>query len=642
MPWMKMEYKPGVVRDRTRYSGYGTWYDCSLVRFREGLPESWGGWVQTFPSLTFEGKCRSLHRHSDLGGLQWVGIGTHERFYVASDDLHYDVSPFERNPASLTNPFTTTNTSTTVTVTDVSHGRYLGQYVVFSGASAVGGVPAADFNQEHSVTSIVDDDNYTITVDTAATSSVTGGGSVTASYIYRAGSESQTEGGGWGLLGWGEEEWGGDVTLANADQLGTWTQDNWGEDLVACAHEGPIFYWDATTPSDRAVNILDLASADGNAPITANFIVVSHRDRHLLAFGGTEFGTSTVAPLSIRWCDQENLLDWDESSTTNTAGSLQMSNGSRWISAIATSREILAWSDRAMYSIQYIGSPFIFGSELIEQRSDIVGLHARATFNGSVFWMGRSGFYVYTGRVEKVDCPIWDYFEARLNKEQIQKVYCGVNREFDEVIWFYPSNTTISSDTDYLDCDEYVALNTKDGSWTFGSLSRTAWLEGDSLNGPIAASTDLKVYEHEFGAEDGSTSPASAINSYIESAPFELSSEGAYDRGDRFFFIRRMIPDVTFRGFDDEVNTPSMNIILKAMDYPGGGITDDTEETSGASDYNSDAVSRTSNAAVEKFTTELQMRLRGRAVILRAESSSLGTLWRLGTPRIDIRPDGQR
>lgn len=627
MPWMRLDYRPGITKDRTDYSSYGTWVDGSLVRFRDGLPESWLGWQQAFDGFTFEGMARSLFRFSDLVGFSWLGLGTNYRYYVLSDDVNYDVTPVIREVTLGSNPLSTTIGSNVIEVSDVAHGAVQGSYVILSGATATGGIPAGEINAEHKISSIVSDDAYEITVTTNATSTTTGGGAaVLAQYLFLAGSESQIEGGGWGALGWGDEEWGGDPALAIGDRMGIWTQTNWGEDLVANANDGPIFYWDRTNPSDRMVNILDLPGADGNAPSVSEFVIGSHRDRHLLAFGVTEYGSGNYAPMTFRWCSQENILNWNEADTTGTAGSLPLSHGSRFLAGIATSREILVWSDTSLYSIQYIGAPLIFNAEIIEAKSDIVGLKAAASTEDAVYWMGRSGFYMYNGRVVPIKSAIWEYVTARLDFSQAQKIYTASNRRYSEVIWFYPSTDGNGEN------DSYVAYDYSNNLWSIGALPRTAWLDGDSLNTPLAASPDAHMYFHEIGANDGSTDPVTAINAYVEAAPLELSSEGSYDRGDRMMFIRRVLPDITFRNYGDNPITPTVNLVFKMMDKPGGGFTSSS----------SSQVRRSAIVPVEEFTEEVRVRLRGRSVSFRIEGASIDTVWRVGTTRIDVRTDGQR
>ena len=627
MPWTRLRFAPGVNKENTRYSADGTWYDANLVRFREGFPEMWGGWIKTFSMLQFAGMCRALHRFSDLSGFQWTGIGTNRRFYVASDDVNYDVTPIEDDPTLGNDPFSVVDGTNVVTVSHMDHGRLPGDVVIFSGATDTGGILAADLNTEFIIATYIDPDSYTVEAASNASSTTSGGGgSVVASYLYHAGSADQIYGGGWGAGGWGEEEWGGDPALGSASKLGIWSEDNWGEDLVANAGKGPIFYWDATNPSDRMVNILDLPSADTNAPAYSEFILVSHKDRHLLSFGGTEFGSSSVNPMAVRWCDQEDILNWDEGDTTGTAGSLPFSRGSRLIAAKATQQEIVVWSDQAMYSLRYIGAPYIYGADLITDFSDILGMKAATVFDSTVFWMGRSGFYAYTGRVEKMPCTVWDYVSSRINLAQATKTYASTNRMHDELIWFYPS-------TNGDEIDSYVSFDMKENAWSIGSLSRTAWLDLDTLNNPVAASSDGYVYIHEYDADDGSVDPSVPLDAYIESAPLELAAEGAYDKGDRFLFVRRILPDLTFRNYSDGSNSPSVKFVLKTMDKPGSGF--DPSET------DSTAI-RSTVLTVEEFTDDMHVRIRGRSLTLRIEGPTKGTKWRLGTPRIDVRTDGQR
>jgi hypothetical protein len=358
-----------------------------------------------------------------------------------------------------------------------------------------------------------------------------------------------------------------------------------------------------------------------------------------LAFGATKFGGATVEPMSFRWSSQENILNWNEADLTGTAGSLPLSIGSRIISAVQTQQEIVAWTDQAMYSIQYLGGTLIYGADLITNFSDILSMKAAVVYDSSVIWMGRSGFYAYVGRVEKMACSVWDYVSTRIDYTQSTKVIASTNRMHDEVIFFYPSKTGGG------EIDSYVTYDVKQQVWAIGSLNRTAWLDLDALNNPIAASTDGSLYIHESGADDGSTTPATPLPAFIESSPIEISrgyaqsgdgylsaSKQAIYKGDAFMFIRRILPDVTFRGFSDGVNTPKVNIELKMKDKPGDGFG----QTS------SSQVVRSAILPVEQFTNELQVRLRGRSLTFRVGDSTAGTQWRLGIPRLDIRSDGER
>lgn len=636
MSWTSLQIAPGLVRN-TRYAASGTWFDCSLVRFRDGAPEKWGGWEEEYPGLKMDGVCRSLHRHGDLQGFSWVSAGTSKRFYMLSDDNMFDVTPWDGAAVTLAaNPLATTSGSTQLVITHNVHGRFPGDTVFISGATGLGGIADTDINKEHIISDYVDDNHYAVTLSSPATATATGGGAVVqARYLFRAGTDDYLTGGGWGSLAWNEEEWGGDPDLAVLDQMGIWSQDNWGEDLVACALGGGIYYWNASDPPNRMVNILDIApdylgegapGADGNAPQEAEFIIVSHRDRHCLAFGASAFmGGGRREPMSVRWCSQENITNWNEADKTGTAGFLPLSNGSKFIAGIATAREILVWTDQALYSMQYVGYPLIYVAELLDRWSDIAGMKAVCSFNGVVYWMGRSGIYAYSGRTEKVPCPIWSYISERLNQDQFPKIYASSNQKHNEVIWFYPSY-----DSGMI--DSYFALNVVEQVWTFGKLKRTAWLDTDALHGVLAATDEGRIFAHDVGADDGSTVPASPLNAYIESGPIELSSEGSFDKGDKMMFVRRVLPDVTFREGMTSSDAPQMNITLKMMDKPGGGFRSNESRT----------VQRSVTIPVEEFTEEAYVRLRGRSLTVRAESNTVGTNWRLGVTRIDARTDGQR
>lgn len=629
MGWMKVRFTPGFNRDRTYYATDGGWYDGNLVRFREGLPESWGGWTRFNEDFVIEGICRSVHRFSDLAGSVWLGLGTSSRFYVAQDDLYYEVTPFIGGDTLNTDPLATVDESSIVTVEHVGHVRLPGTYVVISGATTTNGIPDTVLNAEHMIVDVVDDDHYTIDVGVDATSTGDGGGSaVEVNYLYSPGSGDQFYGGGWGSGTWGEGDWGEDEGSGGGqigDQIGIWSQGSWGEDLIANASNGPIFYWDATNPDDRMINIRDLSGADGNAPLYSKFIIVSHKDRHLLAFGGSEFSTGNAAPLAVRWCSQENILNWDEASTTGTAGSIPFSRGSKFMAGISTQREILVWTDAALYSMQYIGAPYIYAVDLIADFSDINGMKSCTVYNDAVFWWGRSGFYMYDGRVTRIPCPVWDYINNRTDYSQNEKIFGDTIRMFGEVIWYYQS-------VDGDEIDSYVCYNVDQNLWTYGILGRTAWLDSDPFHLPIGITADGRIFNHEDGGSDTEVDPPVPLNAWLESAPFELSSEGAYDKGDRFAFVTRILPDVTFRYFETEVQTPRVELQIRAIDKPGGDFTDTDQGL----------VTRVTIDHKENFTQENHVRIRGRALALRVATVNRGTRWRLGVPRVYIRADGQR
>lgn len=626
MPWSRLSFSPGINKDNTRYSSGPTWVDSNLIHFRNGSPERWGGWVRWLPEFVMDGICRSMHRWSILIGYVYTGLGTNSNFYVASDDIVYDVTPI-LTTVVLANPFTTTAGSRVVKVTDADHPVLVGNTVIISGASPVGGLT---LDGPYFVTGYIDNNNYEITVPTPAASNATGGGAtVTVQYVFYAGSEDQTQSAskasGWGSGTWGEGLWGTDGGQPTADNIGLWSQDNWGEDLVANSFDGPIFYWDATFPANRMVNIRDLPGADGNAPKGSRFIVVSHKDRHLLAFGvSEEFGGTTSAPMTIRWCSQEDIYNWNEADETGTAGSLPLSRGSRFLAVQTTQTEILAWSDACLYAVQFVGAPDVYIAQIVADDTDIAGLNASTVYGSYVYWMGRSGFFVYDGRVQNVPSTVWDYVSRNINWTQSQKIYASTNRNQQEVIWFYPSVNS-------MECDSYVAFDVDEQIWHIGMINRTAWMDSDFRYQPVATAPSGKLLFHDTGSDDGENDPPTPITAYIESGPVELSSEGAFDKGDRFAFVRRIFPDVIFLE-NDGINIPQVNLILKTMDKPGGGFDDNT----------SSQVSQTAILPVQEFTDDLHVRLRGRSITVRWESTTAGSVWRTGTTRYDIRTDGQR
>jgi hypothetical protein len=618
MPWSKLRFAPGVVKDATPYSSDGMWVDSNLVRFRNGFPERWSGWSRFLPSLTMDGVCRSIHRWATLNGAVYMGYGTNRRFYVSYDDTASEVTPL-RLSANLTNPFATTNGSPLVVVTHTAHGARTNDLVVFSGGAAVGGLTISG---EYLIT-YLSDNTYQITAASNATSTTTGGGSPTAKYLYIAGATDNVQGRGWGSGTWGTGTWGD--AAAASDRIGLWRQDNWGEDLVANIYDGPIFYWDATLPQDRMINIRNLPGADGYAPKAARFTCVSHRDRHLLAFGvSEEYLGITAAPMTVRWCSQEDIFNWDEADETGTAGSLPLSSGSQFIAVQPTQQEILVWSDTALYALQYTGGADVYSASIISTGTDIAGCSASTVFGSLVYWMGRSGFYAYDGRVQTMPSPVWEYVQRNMNWSQSIKVCAASNKTDNEVIWFYPSKGSAENDS-------YVTYDVIQQVWTVGTLARTAWLDMNFQYQPIAATPDGKLAYHNDGVDNGLTNPYTPLDAYLESAPLELSSEGSFDKGDKFVFIRRILPDVQFLT-EDSTTQPTMNIVVKMMDKPGGGVT----ETSSSQVY------QTAIIPVEQFTTECHVRLRGRSMTVRLESNTLGSKWRIGSPRFDMRTDGQR
>jgi|TARA_R100001530_G_scaffold35483_1_gene27640 hypothetical protein len=631
MPLQKLQFKPGINRETTSYTNEGGWFDCEKIRFRSGVPEKIGGWTKK-SSNTFLGTCRSLHSWVDLAGTLRTGVGTHLKYYIDEGGSYHDVTPLRVTTSAGDVTFSATNGSSTITATDSSHGAVAGDFVTISGAATLGGLVTADvLNQEYQIVTVPTANTFTFTAKDTDGDTVTangsdsgnGGGSVVGAYQINVGLDSTVLGTGWGAGTWSRGTWDSAASLTDiANILRLWTHDNFGEDLIINVRDGGVYYWDTSAYSNafnRAIALSAVSDAD-SAPTVAKQILVSDRDRHVIAFGcDPEDDVGTQDPLLIRFSHQETAITWN-STATNTAGSLRLGSGSEIVTAVETRQQVLVFTDVSLHAMQFLGPPFTYGINLISENITIMGPLAAKGVDDYVFWMGLEDFYVFDGRIQKLPCTVKAYVFNDFNLFQKEKVFAALNSSFNEVWWFYPS-----SDSDTV--DRYVVYNYLERAWYYGTMARTAWMDKGINNNPIAAGADNYLYNHENGLDDGSTSPASAITSYVESSQLDIGD------GDKYVFIRRLIPDVTFDGSDSDA--PSASFTLKTRNFPGGAYD------------NSDASTVTQSAAattttVEKFTNQVHVRLRGRSFALRVGSDGAEVQWRLGSPRVDIRPDGRR
>ena len=615
MPLQKLQFRPGIVRDLTGYTNEGGWRVSNLIRFRYGFPETIGGWAK-YSTSQFLGTCRSMLNWNTLSGDNLLGMGTHLKYYVERGGQFNDITPI-RSTVVLSNPFTATNGSSVINVNAVGHGCTQGDFVTFSGAVSLGGnVTAAVLNKEYQVT-FIDNNNYSITVAVTANSSDSGkgGSSVTAAYQLNTGLDTQVGGTGWGAGAWSRGTWGSATTLSATNTLRLWSQDNYGQDLIFNVRSDGVYYWNASTGLGvRGVTLASLSS-DPTTPTKAFQVIVSDRDRHVIAFGANQGGSTALDPLSVRFSSQEDPYTWT-ATATNTAGDLRLGSGSAIVKAIETKREILIFTEVSLYSMQYVGPPYTFGVQLISSNISINGYNSAVAIDDTVFWIGDTEFYVYTGKTDPLLCPLKDYVFNDFNTNERDKVYAALNSEFNEITWFYPSAASSEN-------DRYVTFNYKEQVWTYGNLARTAWLDHGVREYPQAASPDNYIYNHEFGTDDGSTTPATPLNAYIESSPLDIGD------GNQFSFVRRIIPDVTFI---NSTNDPRLDLIIKTQNYPGSNYQNGSDSE----------VLRTATVPVEQYTQVKDIRLRGRSIILRVESNRVGTCWRLGSPRIEIQADGRR
>jgi hypothetical protein len=639
MPLSKLQFKPGVNREITAYSNEGGWFDIDNVRFQKGYPEKIGGW-QKRSSNSFLGTCRALHPWVSLARDQYVGVGTHLKYYIDEGGFFNDVTPLRLTTSAGAITFAATNGSSELTVSHTNHGAVVNDFVTYSGAASLGGnITAAVLNQEYYITEVVDAASYKIKARTADTliSDITvdgqlsptlvtanssdtgnGGGSVIGAYQINTGLDIGVSGAGWGAGTWSRGTWGS----ASSDEIVTntlrlWSHDNFGEDLLMNVRDGGIYYWDETnTLSTRGVDITTIAGSN-SAPTVAKQILVSDRDRHVIAFGcDTEANTGVQDPLAIRFSSQESLTDW-ETRSDNTAGELRLGSGSEIVTALETRQQILVFTDTTLYSMQFLGPPFTFGVNSLSENITIAGPNAAIAVDDNVFWMGRAEFYVYSGAVQRLPCMVRDFVFSDINEEQLDKINAALNTEHSEIWWYYPSENS-------SEVNRYVVYNYLEKVWYYGSFGRTAWIDRGIFDFPFAANADGYIYEHEIGFDDGTTNPITPINAYIQSSPMDIGD------GEQFMLLRKMIPDVDFR--DSTALLPDVDITLDVKNVPDG--TYSKTET--------DTFVKTQAASVSARTEQLYFRLRGRQMRFKIQSEDLGVTWRLGSPRLDIRPDGRR
>lgn len=639
MPLKKLLPEPGVNRENTRYTNEGRWYSCDKIRFRQGTPEKIGGWQQV-NNDQFLGICRALWPWASLSGVSYVGIGTNLKYYIAiaGGGLYNDVTPIRASSTINNNPFALT-ASTTATVTDTAHGCVTGDFVTFSGAVDIGGggtnVTAAVLNQEYQVT-VIDANTYTITLPvtpnaTAIAGSPGGGAAVVAAYQINVGDETQASVTGWGAGGWGLGGWG--VGTTSTSQIRIWNHYNFGEDLIFGPKDGAMYYWDQTAGlTTRGVALTSLSGAS-DVPTVQRLLMVSDASRFVLAFGCNDYGSSTQDTMLIRWSDQESAVNWTPAAT-NQAGSVRLSHGSA-IEAVAQVRqEILVWTDVALYSLQYLGPPVVWGSQLLSDNISIVSDRAWATAAGVTYWMGNEKFYMYDGRVQTLTSDLRQFIFSDFNFNQAQQVFAGTNEQFNEVWWFYCS-------ADSTVVNRYVIYNYVEKAWYYGNLGRTAWIDTSvAANVPIAADYNRRLINHETGVDDNATTTTLPIEAYVTSAEFDIED------GHNFGFVWRVLPDVNFTG--STTSNPIMNLTLLPLQNSGSGYTRGVDPVASVTSdmsvagENSYPVVRSTTVPVERYTGQVNIRVRGRQLSIKASSDQIGVQWQLGACRLDIRPDGRK
>jgi hypothetical protein len=578
------------------------------------MPQKIGGWLK-YVVTPLVGICRSLFNWITSGSENVMAIGTNVKVYVEVGNNLYDITPLRATYTSITTPSTdncvdVTNGSAVVNINITAHGAETGAYVTFSGiAGPIGGIPASDLNKEHIVTK-VDSNNFTITVATAATSTVTnaGGTAITAEFQINPGNVLTTYGYGWGAGAWGRSGWGTGSVTPVADFQRDWWFDNFDNDLVMNIRNGPIYYWvfDGAFTT-RAVLLEDIVGAT-DVPTEAMQIMVSQGDKHLLAFGATPYGGGTFDPLLIRWASQDDPFDWTPE-PTNSAGFIRVSRGSRIVRAVPTRQETVVFTDASMYSLQFLGTTDVFGLQELSDNISIAGPRAAVAVNNVVYWMGTDKFFAYSGRVETLPCTLRDHVFNNLNYDQLEQIVCGTNEGWHEIVWFYP---TANSNTN----DAYVIYNYLEKVWYYGTMQRTAWNDSPLRKYPQAVGGQY-IYDHERGTNDD-TLP---MTSYITSSDFDITD------GEQFMLMYRIIPDLNFNG--STAAAPEATMFIKPHNFPGSA-------------YNTEENARVIQTTINQYTDQLYIRARARQLGFGIRSTELDTQWQLGSPRLDARVDGKR
>jgi hypothetical protein len=626
-----------------------------------------------------------------LSFLNLVGVGTNLKYYLTYGASYYDITPIRLTVTLGANPFQTQALSPIVTVTATSNGAVIDDFVTFSGATTFAGLT---LNGEYQILTTLSTSTFTINAGSNASTGTSGGGSsVVAAFQVNTGPATQTPFNGWGAGNFGLGPWGTGQTVKNSLQI--WNAYNFGENLIFGPRGGGIYYWYAssgvttrgvllsstggtvtitiaspavvtcniTLPNNSAIQLgttgalptgltagttyyvvnvsgtsFNLATTQNGTPINTsgsqsgvqsiallvdvplyqNYIQVSDSSNFVIVFGTNAIGTITLDPMLIRWSDQQNPTVWYPD-ITNQAGDVRLSHGSQIITAIQTRQEIFVLTDAAAYSLQYLGPPYVWGTQLLGENITIIGPNAAVYASGVIYWMGIDKFYMYDGRVLTLSCDLRRYVFQNINYNQNQQVYCSTVEGFNEVWWFYVSGTGNQ-------CNSYVVYNYIEKNWYYGTIGRTAWLDTTLQNNPIGATYNGYLCNQESGVDDNETGTIKAVEAYISSSEFDIGD------GDRFVFIDRILPDLTFSGSTDGTS-PVTTMTMYAL----------TDSGSGAAQTSNNNVLYTSEYNItEEFTGQVYTRIRGRQMIFKMGANKIGTTWQLGAPRFNIRPDGRR
>jgi len=608
MPLNKLQFRPGIDKQNTEYGAEGRWIDSDNVRFHYGLPQKVGGW-QKLVDDTLIGVARDIHAWTDLSGVRYTALGTDRKFYIYTEGTIGDVTPIRKTTSSISNPFTT-NGTVNVTVTDTGHNAAVGDFVVFDSFSAIDGL---DMNAEFEITSITNSNSYVVTQTSNASGSTSGGGGTgNINYQISIGTDASVYGYGWGVGTWNNGTWNTPRSTSTVTLDGrNWSFDNFGEDLIATVHKGGTFRWDTSAGLNTRATVIS------QAPTTSRFNLVSMPDRHVFLFGTeTTIGdANTRDDLFLRFSSQEDFTTWTPTAT-NTSGSFRIQDGSKIVAAVRSRNAVLVWTDNSLHALQFVGAPFTFSLVELGANCGAVGVHSAVDINGVAYWMSQNSFYLYDGTVKKLPCSVQDYVFEDFSIANYPETYAGINSEFNEITWFYPSAASTQ-------IDRAVTYNYLEKSWHTSNLARTSWSDYGVYQQPYAtkyfpndtATTPTVIgltagattfYEHEVGFDDDGT----AMTAFITSGDFDIQD------GQQMLSVSRGIPD-----FKDQVGDATIKLGFKS--FPSSTANE---------------ISRTVNTNTTKF----DLRGRGRQANVDIRSTDVGANWRYGTLRLDVKPDGGR
>ena len=614
---VKMDFKPGIYRESTQYAEKGAWYDVDKVRFRAGKPENIRGF-ETRVSSTFDGAARDLLTWSDNKRFKRATFGTSKKLFEHNGDQIFDITPVSAS-TTLTNAFSVALSANTVTVSAASHGRTTGDFVFFTSSTTIGGNILLGTTTY--AVSVINSNTFAIDVATTASAAQSSSGGGTIHFLIGTGTDNAVAGLGYGagsftagVCAAGGRGWNQPTSTGASDftsQITQWSLDNFGEDVVANRRGGSIYLYD-TDASATPLRATLVSGATNSTPTTVNSIIVSPNDRHLVCLGSNAFNTTasptgTFDPMTVRWSNQEDITNWVPS-LSSTAGETVLTDGTEIVGGVRSRNAINIWTDNSLWTMTFVGPPFTFQFQQLGSNCGLIAPHAAVDYDGISVWMGYDNFYVFDGQVKNLDCTVRRFIFDRLNRDQKDKIFAGINSEFKEVIWLYPSK-------DSEECDSYVIWSPSENYWTYGSSIFTTFADktvfGNTITTGVTAGGNNLYNNEPAGVFTENGQPQS---SFIESADFDMAD------GNEIMFLSRVIPDFT-------LNDGALTFSIKTKDFPESSTAREKPQPP---------------HTVTNSTVKIDMRARGRQGRIRVSCNAANTSWRWGSVRLAIQPDGRR